>query len=370
MNKLLAIPARVLLWVLVVLPVVLAGAYLAFVAADRYVSEAKIAVQQSAAAPAAPPAGGVAAVLAGIGGPSIIETLYVKEFVHSLDLLRALDKEFGLRAHYSSQKVDLPYRLAADASQEDFLEFWRDRLQVEFDNFAMVLTVRVQAFDAALAHKVNLRILELSERFVNETTRDMAREQMAFAEGELKVASERVQRAQAQLLEFQNRNRVIDPVLQAQASITLTAELQASLTRKETELKSLLSFLNESAPQVKAVRNDIKALTEQLDAERTRIAGEGKRSDRLNTLAMQFQSLKLQVDFATDAYKMALSAVESARIEATRKVRGLVVVEPPTLPQTAHYPRHLYVMLTVLVLSILIYAIVRLVLATIREHQD
>jgi capsular polysaccharide transport system permease protein len=369
MNKLLALPARVLQILLIALPLAVAGAYLAFIAADRYVSEAKIAVQQSASPGAAPPAG-MASLLTGLGGPSIIETLYVQQYVHSLDLLQALDKEFNLRAHYSAEKVDVPFRLPADASLEEFHEYWRKRVEVEFDNFAMVLTIRVQAFDPAFAHKVNRRILEFSDRFVNETTRQMAREQMAFAEGELKTAAQRVEKAQAQLLAFQNRNRVVDPLAQAQASIALTSELQASLSRRETELKSMLSYLNESAPQVKTARADIKALREQLDAERTRIAGSGKQSDRLNNLAMDFQSLKLQVDFATDAYKMALSALESARIEATRKVRGLITVEPPTLPQTAHYPLHLYVMLTVLVLSILIYTIVRLILATVREHQD
>ena len=71
-----------------------------------------------------------------------------------------------------------------------------------------------------------------------------------------------------------------------------------------------------------------------------------------------------------DAYKIALGAVENARIDATRKLKSLVVVEPPSRPQTPEYPKRLYSLFTVFALSLLIYAITRLVLATIREHQD
>ena len=73
---------------------------------------------------------------------------------------------------------------------------------------------------------------------------------------------------------------------------------------------------------------------------------------------------------AIDAYKIALSAVEASRIESTRKLKSLVVIEPPSTPEKAEYPRRWYNLLTLLVGSLLLLAIARLVLATIREHQD
>jgi capsular polysaccharide transport system permease protein len=369
MNKLLNLPTRLLQAVVIGAPVLLVALYLAFVAAHRYVSESRVAVQLAGSenASAIP---GAAMLLAGVKQPSHTEALFVQQYVHSLALLQVLDKELDLRGHYSGEKVDLLYRLPADASQEDFHAYYRERVEVLFDDVSMVLTIRVQAFNSEFAEKLNRRILELSERFVNETSRIIAREQLGFAEGELKVAAERVEKAQTQLLAFQNRNRLVDPAQQAQAAVALSAELQASLSRREAELKSLRAYLNDNAPQVLAARNDIRALKEQLEAERTRATGDGRQSQRLNALALDFQALKLQVDFANDAYKLALGAVENARIEASRKVRSLVTIEPPTRPQTAYYPMHAYTLLTVLVVCVLLYAILRLVLATIREHQD
>ena len=65
-----------------------------------------------------------------------------------------------------------------------------------------------------------------------------------------------------------------------------------------------------------------------------------------------------------------VAAVENARIEASRKLKSLVVIEPPSLPETAQYPRRLYNVVTLAVISLLLYGIARLVIATIREHQD
>ena len=78
----------------------------------------------------------------------------------------------------------------------------------------------------------------------------------------------------------------------------------------------------------------------------------------------------MKAEFALDAYKVALVAIESARMEATRKLTSLIVIEPATLPETAEYPRRMYNLITLLVGCLLLYAVVRLVIATIREHQD
>ena len=108
----------------------------------------------------------------------------------------------------------------------------------------------------------------------------------------------------------------------------------------------------------------------QLQQERVRATGEGEQSDRLGALAIDFEGLKMKAEFKLDAYKLALAAVENARIDATRKLKSLVVIEPATLPETAEYPRRLYNLATLLIGCLLLYGVLRLVIATIREHQD
>ena len=173
-----------------------------------------------------------------------------------------------------------------------------------------------------------------------------------------------------EVLTFQAKNKLLDPIVQAQASGTMMADLQAQITRAEADLRGMRSFLNDDAQQVKAQRSLLDALRAQLELERVRATGQGKTSDRLGALAIEFQGLQMQADFSADAYKLALAAVENARIDATRKLKSLAVIEPPTRPETAEFPRRIYNLATLLVGLLLAYGVVRLVLATIREHQD
>lgn len=369
MNRLVNLSATSLKLALIGVPLLLYGLYLAFVAADRFVSESVISVRQASSETAAA-LPGAAMLLAGINPPSHEDTLFLKEFVHSQGLLLKLQDRLDLRAHFAAHKADWPYRLAADASREDFVEYMRSRVEVGFDDRAALLRIRVQGFDPDFAHRLDAAILEESERFVNETSHRIARERLAFAEGELRLAGERLQAAQNAVLAFQSKNRLVDPTLQAQASGALLAELEATRSRLEAELGGLRGFLNDDAYQVAALRSRIAATNKQIEAERARATAEDRRGAKLTQLTLDFQGLQMQAEFARDAYKLALAAVENARIDATRKLKSLVVVEPPSRPQTAEYPRAAYNLATLLAVCVLLYAIVRLVLATIREHRD
>jgi capsular polysaccharide transport system permease protein len=368
MNAILKMSARTLKVALIVLPMLLYAVYLVLIAADRYVSESVIAVHQDRGEGAMLP--GAAMLLAGISSGSQQDTLYVREFVHSQDLLLRLDAKLKLREHFNAAGADLPYRLGADDSLERFVNYYRARVNVQYDDRAALLRLRVEGFDAEFAQRLNQAILEDSERFVNESSHRIARERLGFAEGELKGAEQRLFGARNAVLAFQNKNQLLDPMLQAQASGTLVAELEAARSRLEAELNGLRAFLNEDAYPVKALRSRIAATDKQIQTERARATRDGQRGLRLSQMALDFQGLQMQAEFAGEAYKLALAAVENARIEATRKIKSLIVVEPPSRPQTAEFPKVAYNLATLFAICVLLYAIVRLVVATIREHID
>jgi capsular polysaccharide transport system permease protein len=144
--------------------------------------------------------------------------------------------------------------------------------------------------------------------------------------------------------------------------------LEATLAARKTELNTQLAFLNSEAPQVVATQNEIRALAQQIGAEKGRLVGTD--GERLNDLVARFQDLQIDLEFAMDVYRSALTALETARLEASRKLKHLIVLASPGLPQEALYPRRLYALLTMLVFLTLVYGIGRLVVATIRDHTD
>lgn len=353
---------------LIAVPMLVATLYLALIAADRYVSDSTVALQQSGNELSALP--GAASLLAGLSSPSRDETLYLRQYIQSLGLLNELDAKFNLRKHFESPRLDFAARLWAGATQEQFLDYYRSRVDVVMDEMSSTLTIRVQGFDPDFAHRLNRAILDASERFVNEMSHSLARERLRFSESELALAEERVRTARADVLTFQNKYGSLNPSIQAEASGAMSAQLQAAATRAEAERRALLSFQTEKSVEVQALNAQIKAIQDQLAAERLRATGNADQSDRLGALALEFQGLRMRAEFALETYRVALMSIESARMEASRKIKSLVVIEPPTLPQSAEYPRRLYDLTTIFVACLLIYAAVRLIVATIREHQD
>src|SRR5690606_31004476 len=97
-------------------------------------------------------------------------------------------------------------------------------------------------------------------------------------------------------------------------------ELQGMLARQEAELKALLGYLDESAHQVRSLQAQIAGTRAQLETERLR-AMSSTDGTSLNVLAGDYQELMTSLEFALDAYKLALSGLETARIESTRKLK-------------------------------------------------
>jgi capsular polysaccharide transport system permease protein len=354
--------------VMIVVPFVLAVVYYALFAAGRYVSESAVTVRQSndTATSAIP---GMALLLTGADPPSRQDALYLQRYILSEDLMLRLDGKLGLRRHYEGEHLDLLFRLFHSTSKERFLDYYRSRIDVAYDDPSSVLTVSVEAFDPAFAQALNREILAASEKFVNDVSHEMADEQLNFALRELRRNYDKLQAAKSAVLAFQTAHKLLNPINQAQADGGIDADLAIALSKAQVELNASLSYLQEGSPQVATLRNQIAAIKSQIASNRERSV-DGPAPDRLNNLASQFQDLAMQATFAQDVYKLSLTAVESARVESTRKLKTVVVIEPPALAETPLYPRRLYNLLTLLTVSALLYALTRLIVATVRDHMD
>ncbi len=168
---------------------------------------------------------------------------------------------------------------------------------------------------------------------------------------------------------FQEKHGVLDPAAQAVANTGLTAELQAMQARYEAELKGLLAYLNDNAPQVQTLQAQIAGIREQLEDEMRRGVMDADGMS-LNVMAGKYQQLVAELGFVSDAYRGALMALETARIESTRKLKSLVLVGSPALPESAEYPRRPYTLTALLLGLLLIYGIGRLIVATIEDHLE
>ena len=354
---------------IIALPWLSAAVYLYAFASERYVSQSIVVVRQEGSGMSLPTGMDAISAMFGSSASSGEDQYMLRAHILSMDMLKQVDDKLDLRREYSEPRMDIFFRMNRDASQEAFLDYYRRRVEVDIEDASGLLTIRTQGFTPAVAQALNQEVVTISERFINESSHRLARDQMAFAEEELQKARAKVDEVRSRLLRFQEKHGVLDPMAQAVANTGLTTELQAMLARREAELKALQAYLNDDAPQVQAIQGQISGLRAQLETESRRgiVNSDGA---SLNELAGQYQELLAELEFVSDAYRGALTGLETARIESTRKLKSLVLVESPALPESAEYPRRAYTLLALLMGLTMLYGIGRLIVATIEDHQE
>ena len=348
---------------MVLLPWLACALYFIAFASDRFVSEASFMVEKNDGGQAA--MGGFS--LLGITPQTGNDQRIVETFIQSPDMLNHLQETLNLRQHYVDEP-DWLSRLGSDASYEDFLQYYRDHIAVQFNAETGMLNLEVQGFTPEYTRQLAKQVLARSEAFVNEISHTLANEQQAFVQKEVVLAERRLKDTTAELLAFQSANGLLSATDQGVALSGILNELQAELVRNRTELQTLSSYLNDNSSKVVTLKQRITALESQLAKEKIQLASND--GTALNDLVAKQESLQLDLKLATEAYSATLIALEKARTEASRKIKQLVVVSSPQLAEDATYPKVGYNLTNILLLLLMAFALVRMARATVREHRD
>ena len=131
---------------------------------------------------------------------------------------------------------------------------------------------------------------------------------------------------------------------------------------------AMLGYLMPDSPAIKELDLQIAGTRKQIDIERKRLAA--PEGETLNRTVEEFETLELKSQFAQDLYKSALTALEHGRIEATRTLKKVSVLQTPNLPEYPLEPRRIYNSIVYLIVSLLLAGLVNLVVIIIRDHRD
>lgn len=343
-----------------------ATAYWGLVASDRYVSQANVIVQRTDLA------GGhtmdFSSLLGGVNG-SRSDELLLRNYLLSMDMLRKLDKELNLRAHYSDRARDPLSRMwAKDVPDEWFLQYYLSRVSVELDEYSGVLVIKAQGYDARTAQAITALLVREGERAMNEMAHQLARDQVAFVEKQVAQMAERFQRTRQAVVRFQNAHGLVSPQSRAEQLNGVVERLNAQRTELQTRRTALLGYLEPRAAAVVEIDLQIEAIDKQLAQEQARLTSTSGKA--LNSTVEEYQRLEMEAGFANDVYKTALVALEKGRVEATRNLKKVSVVQSPTLPQHALEPRRGYNIIVSVLVTLLLAGVVHLLAAIVRDHKD
>ncbi|WP_345828374.1 capsule biosynthesis protein [Pantoea sp. BRR-3P] len=352
--------------IVILLPMALLLIYLAVFSQPRFMSESKVAIKRASDIDGNSLNVGL---LLGAANPSSTEdALYLKEYINSPDMLTALDKQLNFHEAFSHSGLDFLNYLGAEQTTERFLRYYRDRISVAYEDKTGLLSIQTQGFSPDFALRFNEAMLKESERFINELSHRIARDQLNFAEAEMEKARKRLDSSKAELLAYQNSHSVLDPQASALAASTLVNTLMGQKIQMEAELRNLLTYLRDDAPQVVSARNAIQSLQAQIEEEKNKITA--PQGDKLNSMALAFEEIKARVEFDTQIYKLALTSIEKTRVEAARKLKVLSVISSPQQPQETTFPNYPYLIACWLLVSCLLFGTIKLLLAVIEDHRD
>lgn len=350
---------------LVLLFSILAAGYWLIVASDRYVSEASLIIRKTDSITA--PSFDLSMLIAGAAGANRADQLLLREYLLSVDMLKKLDAELNLRAHYSDERYDLLSRMWLQ-DMEWFHRHYLSRVSIEYDDYAGVLRVNAQAYDPETAQAVSNLLVREGERYMNQISHELAETQVNFLTAQVDLAQLRFQQTRQTLLAYQNKKGLLSPQATAESLNTLIAKLEEQRAQLTTQLASLPRALDRNHPNLVMLRQSLAAIDRQITDEKIKLADPGGKT--LNITLEEFQRLEMEATFAQELYKAALTALEKGRIDATRMLDKVSVLQAPTFPEYPMEPRRIYNTLVTLLFALMLAGILKLLEGIILDHVD
>jgi len=341
--------------------------YWLFFASDRYVSQATVIIQRTDQINGSSTA--IPAALVAAGGANSADQLLLLEYLLSEDMLEKVDAKLNLRSHYSNWHRDPISRMwFKDAPVEWFYQYWLNRIDVEYDDYSGVVRIQVQAYDAKTAQAIVDLMVKFGEQHMNELGHQLAQSQVDFLQKQVNFAHDRLMETSQNLLTFQNQKGLAAPASTADSINALIARLEGQKSDIQTQLAALPPNLSPDQPTVVMLKKNLAALDQQIVQKRAELASPASKT--LNYTIDEFQQLQLQVSFAQDLYKTALSALEQGRMDAARMLKKVSILQSPTMPGYPMQPQRIYSAFVTLLISLALIGVIKLLESIILDHVD
>ena len=359
--------ASPLLWITVIIPTVISVLYFGLVASDQFTSESSFVVRSSKNQAALSDIG---AILQGAGFSRAQDDTYtVRDYMQSRTALGELGKKLPVRQFYE-ENGDLFSRFNAFGlfdSNEAFYQYYVKKVGINFDVISGITTLGVTSFNASESAKINQALLAQGEDLINKLNTRARKDTIRYAEDAVKVAEERVQEAAANLTEYRTKHGIFDLKAQSEVQMGLISKLQDELIVIQTQLDQVRAVTPDN-PQIPGLKAREQSLRKEITSQLRQIFGGGNNS--LANQAADYQRLFLENELAEKQMAVAVTSLENAKAEAERQQLYLEVVSQPSVPDMAQLPTRIYNIIATLIIGLIVYGILSLLIASVREHKN
>ncbi len=359
---------------IVVAPVVLSSIYYYQYASPQYVTEAHYIIRGAEKSPS-----DMLGMLTGMPGSSASagESLIARDYVLSRQFLNQSKTHINIREMFSRDEIDWWSSLRPDliayllnpeekVSEEDVLDYWQNNIiNISYDSNSGISVLEITAFTPEDTVKIAKEVLDKALLFVNNLSNNSRSDTLKLANAELQAAKLELDDLREKIRKYGDKEQIVIPQQRVLADQGIITELRMQLAGLETELTRLNSFMQPTSPEVRTMRAKVSSLKRQIKKQVARSKGKRKTVTRVIQKTNTFKSELL---FAEQIYLAALSAYRVARLEANRKQQYLDIIVQPQLPDESLKPEKLMSILSVFFTSFMLWGILSLLLATIKDH--
>ena len=298
--------------------------------------------------------------------PSSQDSLAVRDYLGSHDAVRRLGETLPLIEIFRRPEADPLARLWwANPPAERLLDYYQRMVGADYDTTSGITTLRVRSFRAEDSKAIAERLLGLSEEMVNRLNQRQLADALRIAREEYEIAEARLTRVQLDMTAFREREKAVDPARTAGITLEIIGKLDGALAQARAELTEALRFTRPDNPRVLQLQNRVAALEGQAATERARATvGDQALPQQIGA----FERLNVERELARGMLASATASLERARMEAQKQQIFLQRVVEPNLAEYARYPKSIQTILYVFFCLSLLYGLLWLLVAGIREH--
>jgi capsular polysaccharide transport system permease protein len=190
----------------------------------------------------------------GVGLASSNDIFAVRSHLQSPELFESLDAATGMSDSARRKDRDWIVRLPDKPTVEQRFRHFQRMVNVRLSTVEQIVTVRAQAFSPAEARALAQRLVGLSESFVNRLNERAKLDFVAFAEGEVRKAEERVARTRLEITRWRNANLQVDPQKAVESQFAIIAGLEGDLARIRADISQMESMTTDVQARMRQSR--------------------------------------------------------------------------------------------------------------------
>ena len=352
---------RVLVFVL--LPTFLAGLYYFVIATPLYATNSQFVIQQADTQQSA-----LGGLFSGTGLATNQDAVGVQGYLESIEAMIRLDRDIGFIQHFSAPAIDPLIRLPSGATNEDAYGLYKRMVTIGYDPSEGVIRMEVSAADPDVSAAFSSALIAYAEERVDTTTQRLREDQMAGAMESFADAEDKMEAAQARVLELQEQLGVLDPASETSALMSQITNFEVQMAERRLELDQLLDNPQPNAARVSGVEGDIARLERLIAELRSQLTEDSSGTRSLAQISGELRMAEVDLQTRTLMMQESLQQVEASRIQANRQVRYLSTVVSPVPPDEATYPRAFENTLLAFLIFSGVYLLVSITASILREQ--